>query len=117
LFEDSPGNNDNGKGDSSHGDEVYAASVALLGLAQGDGTKSSRAGSKNSDKNNEMETAVDDTDRVCHRYVFATLYLYPHTLYPWQCRYLTTHNIRSLLQCTTVLLVPVVFNSSYFFKL
>jgi hypothetical protein len=68
LFEnkvDSPGNNDNGEGDSSHGDEVYAASVALLGLAQGDGTKSNRAGftiTKNVDENDEMEIVADDVD-------------------------------------------------------
>jgi hypothetical protein len=60
---DSPGNN--GKGDSSCGNEVYAASVALLGLAQGDGTKSGRAGSitaENDDENDEMEIVADDVD-------------------------------------------------------
>src|SRR6202040_891058 len=57
---DSPGNNGDGK--DSHGDEVYAASVALLGLAQGDGMKSSRAGSKNGDENDEMEIVADDVD-------------------------------------------------------
>lgn len=62
---DSPSNNDNVQGDSSHGDEVYAASVVLLGLAQGDGTKSSRASSiitKNDDENDEMEMVTDDVD-------------------------------------------------------
>ena len=60
--EDSPGNNNGGQGDSSH-DDVYAAPVALLGLAQGDGTKSSSAGSiiaANEDENDKVEIVADD---------------------------------------------------------
>jgi hypothetical protein len=53
---DLPGNNSDGQRGSPHGDEVYAASVALLGLARGDGSKS---GSIIAENDNEMEIVVD----------------------------------------------------------
>ena len=68
LFEDEAdlaGNNNDGQGDFSHDDDMYAASIALLSLAQGDETKSSRAGSiiaKNGDEKDEMEIVVDNVD-------------------------------------------------------
>jgi hypothetical protein len=65
-----PANDDDGHGDSSHDNKLYAASVALLGLAQGGGKKISRSHSEsiltvvteNSHENDKVEVVVDNVD-------------------------------------------------------
>jgi hypothetical protein len=65
-----PVNDDHGHKDSSHDNEVYTASIALLGLAQSNGKKISRSHSEsiltvvteNSHKNDKVKAVVDNVD-------------------------------------------------------